>query len=186
MSMVAVIFPEADLRTVEQFRARWDPLAESVAAHITVVFPFPESVDLGSIRNLTMRPFRVRLSNPSVWESGYLFLTATTGREQVVDLHRRSYQALELPAPPNFIPHMTIGRRPPGTEMGLMLADAADLAVEGFARSLTIYRRHADGRRSIEHTVGRGAGPRRQRRDGIATQDRRYVIDPDSTPSSAG
>lgn len=77
----------------------------------------------------------------------------TTGSEQVVDLHHRSYEALELPAPSNFVPHMTIGRRPLGTETGVMLTDAADVSVEGLARSLTIYRRHPDGRRTVEHTV---------------------------------
>lgn len=153
MSLVAVIFPEADLAAVEQFRTRWDPLSESVAAHITIVFPFPASVELDVLRDLTMKPFPVRLGNPSLWEGEYLFLTADAGGEHIIDLHRRSYEALQLSTPPSFVPHMTIGQRPPGTETSLMLAEAGDLVVEGWAQSLTIYRRHLDGRRTIVCTV---------------------------------
>ncbi|WP_353649165.1 2'-5' RNA ligase family protein [Nakamurella sp. A5-74] len=152
MSLVGVIFPDADLAEVEEFRGRWDPLADAVAAHITIIFPIPEESDLDALRALAMKPFPVRLATPLLWDDEYLFLTADTGNDHIVDLHRRSYEALRLPSPPRFVPHMTIGRRRAETET--MLAQAAGLAVQGWARSLTIYRRHPDGLRTVECTVG--------------------------------
>ncbi|WP_353648491.1 2'-5' RNA ligase family protein [Nakamurella sp. A5-74] len=156
MSLVGAIFPDADLTEVEQFRVQWDPLADSVAAHITIVFPFSEVNDLEALRTLSMEPFPVRFGTPSLWEGEYLFLTADVGDEHIVDLHRRSYGALQLPLPADFVPHMTIGRRPAGSEAKHMLARATGLVVEGWARSMTIYRRHLDGRRTFECTVGDG------------------------------
>lgn len=150
VSLVVVIFPDAELGAIEKFRARWDPLAEAVGAHLTVVFPFPESVNVEELLSLTMRPFPVRLGNPSLWEGEHLFLTAVVGGEDIIELQRRSYDALHLSVPGEFVPHMTIGRRDLPADAYRMLAEAAELEVDGWARTLSIYRRHRDGRRTIE------------------------------------
>lgn len=34
-----VIFPQARLAGVEEFRRQWDPLSRSIPAHVTAVFP---------------------------------------------------------------------------------------------------------------------------------------------------
>ena len=74
---------------VESFRARWDPLATSVSAHITVVFPFDWSDTLPALSTVlgtvaAVNPaFPVALGRVTVWEDEYLFLLAHQGGDAI-------------------------------------------------------------------------------------------------------
>jgi 2'-5' RNA ligase len=161
--LVAVIFPEADLTDVERFRARWDPLATSVAAHITVAFPFDWSSSVLALKTVLSgvvsahRTFPVALSGVTVWEDEYLFLLAHQGGDAISRLHGDLY-AGPLPglAPPEtFVPHLTVGRHREPRELRTALGEAHDagLSVTGMATTLSIYRVDGTGRRVRELDV---------------------------------
>jgi len=154
---VAVIHPEADTGAVERFRQRWDPLGGAVAAHVTIVFPFESQYGVAELRELLAgvlpKPFAVRLGAPTVWEDEYLFLLAERGGAQIARLHETVYGMLRLARAERFVPHMTVGRRPPGAEQDKMLRAADGLILDGWARELSVYRREPDGRRVHEFTV---------------------------------
>ncbi|WP_433061849.1 2'-5' RNA ligase family protein [Dactylosporangium sp. CS-033363] len=150
---VLAIFPDLDTAGIERFRARWDPLAAAVPAHITIAFPFTwpgTALSLaGALRPVLAAcpPFPVELTEPSVWEDEYLFLLLGAGHDQVRRLHDSVY-GLALPGlqrPARFVPHMTIGRA-----AGIVAAGELSLPVSGLARSLTVYRRDGDGTRTRE------------------------------------
>ncbi|GLK99355.1 2'-5' RNA ligase family protein [Dactylosporangium matsuzakiense] len=157
---VVAIFPEVDTAAVEGFRARWDPLAAVVPAHITVAFPFgwdrPASALADALEPvLTACPaFALALTTPVVWEDEYLFLLVGDGHEQVTRLHEAIYRQVlpEAQRPSDFVPHMTIGRQAHPKAMRAAMHDAADLDLPlvGRALSLTVYRRQDDGTRIRE------------------------------------
>jgi 2'-5' RNA ligase len=154
---VAVIYPDADTGAVERFRRRWDPLGGSLAAHVTIAYPFKWERGVAELRELLAgvapAPFALRLGVPTVWEDEYLFLLAERGGAQIARLHDAVHGALGLARAERFVPHMTVGRRPPGAEQDRMRRAADGLAVSGWARGLSVYRREADGRRIHEFAV---------------------------------
>jgi 2'-5' RNA ligase len=154
---VAVIYPEAETSGVERFRRRWDPLGGLVAAHVTIAFPFEWERGLDELRDLlaqTMpKPFALRLDAPTIWDDEYLFLLADRGGAEIARLHEAVHNTLGLPRSERFVPHMTVGRRPPGPDQDRMVRAATGLAVNGWARTLSVYRREPDGTRVHELTV---------------------------------
>jgi 2'-5' RNA ligase len=142
---------------VERFRQRWDPLRGAVPAHVTIAFPFDWARGLDELRELLTgvlpRPFALRLGAPTIWEDEYLFLLAERGGVEIARLHEAVYGVLGLARAERFVPHMTVGRRPPGPEQEAMLRAAGGLTVDGWARELSVYRREPDGRRTHEFTV---------------------------------
>jgi 2'-5' RNA ligase len=154
---VAVIYPEAETGAVERFRQRWDPLGGVVGAHVTIAFPFEWDREVDELRALLTeampKPFALRLGAPTVWDDEYLFLLAERGGAHIARLHEAVHNTLGLARSERFVPHMTVGRRPPGPEQDRMVRAASGLAVTGWARSLSVYRREPDGRRVHELTV---------------------------------
>jgi 2'-5' RNA ligase len=155
---VAVIYPEAETGAVERFRRRWDPLGPVVGAHVTIAFPFDWDRGTDELRGLLTeampKPFAVRLGAPTIWDDEYLFLLAERGGAHIARLHEAVYSTLGLARSERFVPHMTVGRRAPGPEQDRMLRAASGLAVAGWARTLSVHRREADGRLAHEFTVG--------------------------------
>ncbi|HCT80722.1 MAG TPA: hypothetical protein DGG94_03070 [Micromonosporaceae bacterium] len=167
---VVVIFPNAaNTGAVEGFRARWDPLAAQVRAHITLVFPFETDAAAAdelrrSIAGVAARqaPFAIELVEPTIWEREYLFLLARQGGAEIGRLHHALYDALpEALKEGGFVPHMTIGRRqvPQEIEAAYHGARGLNLEVCGFARELTVYRIDPDGSRRAEVVVPLGKDP---------------------------
>jgi 2'-5' RNA ligase len=164
MSVCAVlIFPEADTVEVERFRAQWDPMAASVAAHVTVVFPFESSTDALEATLLDVashhRPFPLTLNEVTIWQEEYLFLLVGEGRDQVSALHHDLYAALPIAPDASipFVPHMTVGRRPgqPTELAGARLeARAVPLSVTGIATALSVVCIEPSGRCIREIDVG--------------------------------
>jgi len=154
---VAVIYPDADTEAVELFRQRWDPLGGVVAAHVTIAFPFDWAGEPGELparlAGTMPKPFAVRLASPTVWDDEYLYLLAERGGAQIARLHDAVHNALGLARAERFVPHMTVGRRPAGTDQEQMLRAAGGLTVTGWARELSVYRRETGGRRIHEFTI---------------------------------
>lgn len=154
---VAVIYPEAETGAVERFRKRWDPAGGVMPAHVTIAFPFDwhrEPAELQTLlKGVLSKPFAIRLAAPTIWDDEYLFLLAERGGVQIARLHDAVYNALGLARAERFVPHMTIGRRPPGPDQERMTRAASGLSINGWARELAIYRREENGIRTPEFTV---------------------------------
>jgi N-acetylglutamate synthase-like GNAT family acetyltransferase len=81
-----VIFPGLDdLRPILPFRRRWDPLAERIAPHLTLVFPFADPISAAGLRGHVagavrgFEPFPVRLAGVTGSEGEYLLVNVKQG-----------------------------------------------------------------------------------------------------------
>jgi 2'-5' RNA ligase len=115
-----VIFPQHEhLTAIEEFRSSYDPLALSIPAHLTLVFPFESALSahkLGAhVAQATQQvhPFRLCLQGVRGQASEYLFLNVTDGYDQVMGLHDQLYTGVLAPylsVHETYVPHMTISR----------------------------------------------------------------------------
>lgn len=94
-----VFFPQGDgLPVIESLRRKFDPLANEIAAHATLVFPFTSEISEVDLRAHVERalegqqPFRVRFEGVSAVAEDYLFLDAVVGSDRLRDLHERLYR----------------------------------------------------------------------------------------------
>jgi 2'-5' RNA ligase superfamily len=76
-----VVFPTFDgLHLIEQLRRRFDPLASTIKAHITLVFPFESDLAAEQLHSHMqeavhgIHPFQVRFQSITGHDGGYLFL----------------------------------------------------------------------------------------------------------------
>jgi 2'-5' RNA ligase len=143
---------------VERFRQDFDPLAEAIPAHITLVYP--TSVGLGSFRDAMSaaagRPsFGYAFSGAAVVEHEYLFLLADRGAAKVRGLHEELYRQLGLPLPEVFQPHVTVARTSDAARLGVArtTALAQGLRIDGTATQLCLYRIDGPASLALEHVV---------------------------------
>jgi 2'-5' RNA ligase len=160
-----VVFPEGDrLHVVESLRTRFDPLADVIAAHATVVFPFTSELSPAELRSHIERAtdgqheFRARFEGVVEIEDEYLFLDATVGAERLVNLHDRLYQgvlAQHLSRAHEYRPHVTIGRlRDPAARAGALLAvRALSPVVDTVVRAVSVFRLDDAGGGRVELVV---------------------------------
>lgn len=116
-----MIFPEfknADI--INDIRKKYDPLADLVLPHITLVFPFDSRLTneelslhlkdcLGGIQ-----PFKVELEGFSKQINSYgnsLFLNVVQGMAEIKNIHDRLYKGIlkQFDAGYDYVPHMTVG-----------------------------------------------------------------------------
>jgi 2'-5' RNA ligase len=165
-----VAFPqiETDLewRRVLSFRERHDPLARSIAPHVTLVFPFEDrvsnellEVEVGdALRRLAA--FRVVLRGISVHENEYLFLNVKRGNDAIVELHDTLYRgvlAVHRSRFHTFVPHITVGRVGlAGLAAALDASAACDGEIIGIVDRVSLYEISPVGARSIAFEVSLG------------------------------
>lgn len=136
MKRAIVLFPKFDgLETIQAMRRKFDPLANYIAPHITLVFPFESALSAEELRAhlhtalAGAKKFNVRLCGVTGdVRDGYLFLNVKQGNDEIIDLHDRLYSgALEsfLYRKVTYCPHVTVGR--------IEQQDAFDLALEELA-----------------------------------------------------
>ena len=108
---------------IDEIRKKYDPLANHVRPHVTLVFPFESDIASDELREHVFRavsgfaPFGLTLSGIIPMDSfgKYLFLLVAEGRDEVKALHKRLYTGiLEKYYPERlrenaFLPHMTVG-----------------------------------------------------------------------------
>ena len=113
-------FPSFDgLDRIEAFRARHDPMAGRVRAHLTLVFPFATALTALQIETHVRRvaakwpPIPVTFRAVRMHENEFVFLMASRGAASIVALHDqlytrslRSHLRAEFP----YEPHITIAR----------------------------------------------------------------------------
>src|SRR5687768_14031042 len=130
-----VLFPTGDqLGAVEAIRQQYDPLANVIAGHITLVFPFEGDDTAEQLRAhveasvADVSPFAVRLEGVTTGGDGYLFLNVAAGRDRVIALHDRLYTGMlarHLSHERAYMPHLTLGRIADSAALAAGLSDAA-------------------------------------------------------------
>jgi 2'-5' RNA ligase len=157
-----VIFPTlADAAPIERLRRAYDPLADFIAPHITLVFPFTSAITTEALAEHMRRatrdcaPFGVTLREVTGHMEEYLFLNVKRGADQLVALHDRLYSgALTRYLAPEhtFTPHLTVGRLPTAERFALALVDARRMAAQFMVSvgEIVAYRIGEEGSRAID------------------------------------
>lgn len=119
-----MIFPEfKNMEIIDNIRKQYDPLAELVRPHITLVFPFEsqinnaELIQILNVRLMGVKPFEIKLGGISKHEDtfgNHLFLDVLQGAEEVSYIHQVLYdnEFKEFDIGLKYVPHMTIGKLP--------------------------------------------------------------------------
>ncbi|MGL5330516.1 MAG: 2'-5' RNA ligase family protein [Peptostreptococcaceae bacterium] len=120
-----MIFPKFDnMGVINLIRDKYDPLANHVRPHITLVFPFYSEIDTIDLKkHITsvlqdFNKFEIILSSITPTDSygKYLFLNIQKGKDEIIQLHKRLYTGILESYYPKwieedeFLPHMTVGR----------------------------------------------------------------------------
>lgn len=117
-----MIFPKFDnIELIDDIRKQYDPLADVIRPHITIVFPFNMDVtneELSQIlekRLSHIKPFPIEVCGISKCEDrfgNYLFLNLSKGTDDVIKLHDLLYknEFAELDVGLQYVPHITVGK----------------------------------------------------------------------------
>ncbi|HZS08837.1 MAG TPA: 2'-5' RNA ligase family protein [Blastocatellia bacterium] len=118
MFYTLVHYPAIDTRRINRLRSKYDPQADLIAPHITIVFPAPEPVGEQSLAahiSTVLRrwePFPIRLNGLGRSWDDCLFLTLEEGGDNIIRLHDELYTgalAHYHSSKVQFIPHLTLG-----------------------------------------------------------------------------
>lgn len=121
MMRTIMIFPQFEnMAVIEAIRGRYDPLAELVRPHITLVFPFAHPMSDDALTGILARelaeisPFRVSLRGISRKTDKYgscLLLNVIVGEDTLRQIHDRLYAVgFSKPDPEiPYVPHITVG-----------------------------------------------------------------------------
>lgn len=114
------IFPVfSHMESIQQIRQKYDPLAEHIPPHITLVFPFESDLSTSEVVEhvrsaaSTFTAFPLRLQTIYGAAGGYLFLAVKRGNESIVELHDRLYTGIleqYVNRRYHYAPHLTVGR----------------------------------------------------------------------------
>lgn len=117
-----MIFPEFEnIHVINDIRKKYDPLADLVMPHITLVFPFDSELTNEEL-NLYLKeclrdikPFKLELEGFSKQEDrygNYLFLNVVQGIEVIKSIHDILYKdkLKQFDAGYDYVPHMTVGK----------------------------------------------------------------------------
>jgi len=159
---VIVVFPVLALPApIMALRQRFDPLAERVAPHLTLVFPFESTLSPTELQAHVQHAvggvsaFPLTLADVTGSEGAYLFLNVKRGNDDLIALHDRLYTGCLRPylaLTYTFVPHLTVGRlgNPRAFDEALRVAGLAHVSSEAWALAVSVYRIEADGARPVE------------------------------------
>lgn len=144
---------------IDALRGRFDPLAAVVAPHLTLVFPFDDPLGDRALAEHVERAiaalsaFPIVLRGVTAHEGEYLFLNVKRGNDELIRLHDALYTgalARHLDRTHTFVPHLTIGRVPPGRLAAALgeTADATD-SILAIVDAVSTYRIESDGSRPV-------------------------------------
>ena len=153
---------------IESFRARHDPLATTLPAHVTLVFPFPTNLTSTQwashikriVGNWPQLPVSFR--DIEAIQGEFTILMLREKCEAVIALHDKLYSGVLkafLRTDMEYIPHITVGRvtgNPSAATFDAM-HDAATCEIRGewraVMRELAIVTLHQDGTITIDKTI---------------------------------
>jgi 2'-5' RNA ligase len=103
---------------INHFRKKYDPYHKIIDAHLTIIFPVPDSINK---KKLTAhiatvlkkwKPFNIRLMGfEKAWDQ-WLFLVLKEGKQEVINLHDQLYKGIlaeYLRSDIKFVPHIALG-----------------------------------------------------------------------------
>jgi 2'-5' RNA ligase len=113
-----VHFPDIDTTHIQLIRKKYDPTADLIPAHITILFPVPDEIGEDAlvhhinsvIEHWEQFPIRINGLFKS-WDH-WLFLTLKDGNAEVIRLHREIYTGILQPyhrTDIKFVPHIGLG-----------------------------------------------------------------------------
>ncbi len=118
MYHAVVHYPEIERKTINAFRRKYDPHFDLINAHITLVFPVPESVGekllTGHIETVlsSWHPFDIHLKGfEKAWDH-WLLLIVQEGNDDLIKLHDELYTGILAPYLRHdigFVPHIALG-----------------------------------------------------------------------------
>lgn len=130
-----MIFPKFNnMKIIDEIRAKYDPLADKVLPHITLVFPFKSDLSTKEIEKWLdtalrdIRPFELELQGISRQEDrfgNYLFLDIKKGIDKVKEMHEYLMATTKFNYPYN--PHMTIGKFETKDELDMAYNELKDI-----------------------------------------------------------
>lgn len=94
-----IIFPKfKNIKTIQEVRKRYDRLYGMIEPHITLIFPFSDSMAdelliervRKVVKNITK--FNVRFKGISLSNDNYIFLNCIEGKDKIMQLHDSIYQ----------------------------------------------------------------------------------------------
>lgn len=113
-----LIFPNfKNINKIQELRNKYDPLANLIPPHITIVFPFSDNIsDEKLIQKLTnwlknFNPFTIVLKGIFLSEKNYIFLNYLKGNQEIIKLHNKIYKQIipsHLKKSIKYIPHITL------------------------------------------------------------------------------
>jgi len=136
-------FPSFEgLERIEAFRARHDPAAKDVRAHLSLVFPFPTALTRLQVETHVRRvlgrtpPLPVTFRRVRLEANEFVFLMASRGAASIVALHDRLYtrslrQHLRRDLP--YEPHITIARNADIAKLERALEEAEEALAGEYA-----------------------------------------------------
>ena len=152
-------FPRFEgIARIESFRARHDPAASLIPAHLSLVFPFATALTRlqveSHVRRVVSRfpviPVSFKAIRPCASE--FAFLMASRGAGAITELHDRLYTrslAPHLRRDLEYQPHITIARHPSLDALDAAIGEARDTLGGEFRdtlRDVTLLSVAPDGR----------------------------------------
>lgn len=152
-------FPHFDgLERVEAYRKRHDPMAGVVAAHLTLVFPFPTALSALQLETHVRKvaagwpPIPVTFRTVRGYANEFVFLMAGRGAAAITQLHAKMYTRSLLPHLRRelpYEPHITLARAAEPARLEAALAGAESSLQGEFSdvmREVTLLAIAADGK----------------------------------------
>lgn len=119
-----MIFPEfKNINIINGIRKKYDPLADLVLPHITLVFPFESELTNEELKLYLkeclsgVHPFKIELEGFTKKDDRYgyyLFLNVVKGTDIIKNIHEILYKdkLQEFNLGYKYVPHMTVGKLP--------------------------------------------------------------------------
>ena len=138
------------IERIEAYRRQYDPMARDLAAHLTLVFPFPTPLTKLQVETHVKRvaagwpPIAVTFRQVRATDNEFVLLMAARGAASIVALHDRLYTrslAPHLRRDLPYEPHMTLARCPEPARLEEALAHAGQSIggeYAGVMRELTL------------------------------------------------
>ena len=115
-----LIFPKfKNINKIQELRNKYDPLANLIAPHITIAFPFSDNISneelIKKLTNLlkNFRPFTIVFKGISLSEDNYIFLNCMKGDQEIIELHNEIYKQIipsDLKKSIKYIADITLGK----------------------------------------------------------------------------
>jgi len=160
-----VWFPRfADSAAIDAYRDRYDPRANLIAPHLTLVFPFHSNLSTLQIQTHVKRVARIWPLLPVTFQGvqtyldEYLFLRVRHGAPAIMELHHQLYRGILAPflrTDIPYVPHITVGRVDNRKDLASAMTEAwmLDFPQSDTMRDLTLLHFATDGATTAEATI---------------------------------